>query len=430
VVTSSPGVPVKSAHVVATQAATGLTTASAITDQNGSYRIAGLSPGSYRVFVEPLDGPAQMSSLSSFFQNGNNNFATTFLSNPVTLSTAEVGNVNVQVSAPATANLQFIGVGANQGAVTLPSSIRRGTDTSINLGGVTLSGPVTFSSPKITLRNPVRTSGNFQVADVRVAADASPGATDIYFGSAAFAGGLIVAVNPQVPAAGIVDAAAFNRNTTPPHFAPGSMISIFGQDMAEGTAAADRIPLPTQLAGVSVQVGDRWAPLYYVSPGQINAMIPFETSGTTAAVTVVTETGRQPAGPAVTLTLGAAAPRIFITNASGQGAILNGSRSYVLVDEKNPSQATDVLVIFCMGLGKVRGDLPSGLPSNGEVAQEQVQATIGGRMAEVLFAGLSPGFVGLYQVNAVVPSGVTPGRAEVVLITATGASNKALISVQ
>jgi uncharacterized protein (TIGR03437 family) len=128
--------------------------------------------------------------------------------------------------------------------------------------------------------------------------------------------------------------------------------------------------------------------------------------------------------------LGAAAPRIFMTNAQGQGAILNGSRNYVLVDETNPTKATDVLVIFCMGLGKVQGDLPSGLPSNAEVAQTQVQATIGGRAAEVLFSGLAPGFVGLYQVNAVVPSGVTPGRAEVILSTPAGASNRALISVQ
>ncbi len=426
VVTNTSGTPVKSAHVVATQAVTGLTTASAITDEKGGYRIAGLQPGTYRVFVEPLDGPVQMSSLSSFFQNGNNNFATTFLSNPVTVSTAEVGNVNVQVSVPAAANLQFVGVGSG-GAGTLPASIRRGIDTSVNLGGVSLSGSVSFSSPKITQRNPLRTSGNFQIADVRVAADAPLGPTDVYFGSSSFTGGLIVTVNPQVSAAGIVDGAAFNRNTTPPHFAPGSMISIFGQDLAEATSTADRTPLPTQLAGVSVQVGDRWAPLYYVSPTQINAMIPFETSGATAAVTVVT--GRQTASAAVTLTLGASAPRVF-ANAQGQGAILNGSRNYVQVDEGNPAKAGDVVVIFCIGLGKVQGDLASGLPSNGEAALAQVQATIAGRAAQVIFSGLAPGFVGLYQVNAFVPSGVPPGRAEVVLSTAAGVSNKTLISVQ
>ena len=431
-VTGPTGAPVKSAHVVATDIASGITMVSAISDKDGSYRITGLPPGMYRVFAEPLDIPVQLASLSSYYQDGSTNFGTAVFSSPVTVGAAatsaargaDVTGVNFQVPPPGAANLQFIGVGT--GAGTLPVGIRRGIDSSVILGGVSLTGNVAFSSPKIAARNPLRTSGNFQILDVRIAADAALGTTDVSFGSSTFTGGLIVTPNPVVAAGGIVDNAAFNVGTAPPHFAPGTVISIFGQDLATGTATFDRAPLPTQLAGVSVQVGDRLAPLYYASPTQIVAMIPFETSGSSVAVTVVEE-GRT-AGAATNLTLGSSAPRIIGSN--GQGAILNATRNYVLADSGNPAQTGDVLAIYCIGLGKVQGDLASGLPSNGEPALATVQATIGGRPAQVLFAGLAPGFVGLFQVNAAIPSGVAPGRAEVVLSSAAGTSNNTMISVQ
>jgi uncharacterized protein (TIGR03437 family) len=440
-VSTTSGTPVKSAHVVATDAATGITTASAITDKDGAYRVAGLPPGNYRVFSEPLDGPVQMASLSSYYQDGNNNFATSFFAGEVTVSpaapanispgnaaaaasNAEATNVDIQVATPATANLQFIGTGNS--ASSLGTTIRRGVDTNVNLLGMSLTGNLSFSSPKITQRNPVRTSGTTQISDVRIASDAALGTTDVYFGTTSFTGGLVVTVNPVVAAGGIVDNAAFNRNTSPPHFAPGTVIAIFGQDLAGATATFDRAPLPTQLAGVSVQVGDRWAPLYFVSPNQIVAMIPFETSGSSVAVTVVAE-GRT-SSAATMLTLGASAPRILESN--GQGAIRNASQNFVLADAGNPAKAGDALAIYCIGLGKVQGNLASGLAASGEPTLAQVQATIGGKPAQVLFAGLAPGFVGLFQVNALVPSGIPPGRAEVVLSTADGTSNRTSISVQ
>ncbi len=432
-VTDISGTPVKSAHVVATDASTGITTGSALTDQNGNYRIVGLPSSSYRVFAEPLDGPVALASMPGIFRDGNNNFVTTFLPNRVDVTGGDANNINIRITTPAAMNLGFIGVAVGCGATGLAKSIRRGIDTSITLAGTNLSGDVRFSSPKITLRTPVRQCGSSQqtvffTADVRVASDAPLGPTDIYFGSSSFTGGLIVTVSPQVPSAGIVDAAAFNRNTSPPHFAPGSIISIFGQDLAEGVAVADSVPLPTQLAGVSVLVGNRLAPLYYVSPTQINAMIPLETTGTSVPVSVVV--GNESRGAPVTLTLGTSAPRIFMTNAQGQGAILNGSRNYVLVDQSNPASASDVVVIFCAGLGKVQGDLATGLASNGERTQEAAQVTISGRPAQVQFSGLAPNFVGLYQVNAVVPGGLTPGRVDVVMSTSAGTSNRASISVQ
>ena len=141
---------VKSAHVVATNTTTGVTTASATSDQDGSYRIVGLPAGSYQVLAEPLDGPVMLLNLSGFFQDGNAVFETSFLTNPVTVASSEVSGVDIEVAMPTTiANLTRVGLLSGNtfflGAV--PISVPRGTDSSIVLDGDNLTGLASFSSP-------------------------------------------------------------------------------------------------------------------------------------------------------------------------------------------------------------------------------------------------------------------------------------------
>jgi uncharacterized protein (TIGR03437 family) len=100
-----------------------------------------------------------------------------------------------------------------------------------------------------------------------------------------------------------------------------------------------------------------------------------------------------------------------------------------------PASTGDVLTIYCSGLGAV-----TNTPTTGAVAgsgatlstvQGTVSVTIGGKSASVLFAGLSPGFIGLYQVNVQVPTGVASGNAVPVIITTANLnSNTAAIAVQ
>jgi uncharacterized protein (TIGR03437 family) len=122
-------------------------------------------------------------------------------------------------------------------------------------------------------------------------------------------------------------------------------------------------------------------------------------------------------------------------SAPAQGAILNGSNNYVLVDPFNPASVGDVIVIYCTGLGATTPSVPSGTaaPSspNSALANIMPTVTIGTMPALVDFAGLAPGFVGLYQVNAHVPAGVTSGSQVPVLITSAGTtSNLATIAVK
>jgi minor extracellular serine protease Vpr len=166
-------------------------------------------------------------------------------------------------------------------------------------------------------------------------------------------------------------------------------------------------------------------------PGQIK--IPVELAGqpqATLAATLYAQTGA-----AQTVNLATFAPAIFTMNArgSGQGAILDASNH--LVDSSNPATpGSTVLQIFCTGLGPVSNQPRTGSPApltSPAYTTFTPTVTIGGVAADVSFSGLAPGYVGLYQVNARVPAGLTAGLAVPVVISMQGAaSNTVTIAVE
>ena len=167
-------------------------------------------------------------------------------------------------------------------------------------------------------------------------------------------------------------------------------------------------------------------PLILVTAGQINAQLPAELTDTgTATLTVVSNL--QSSTPAAQVTLQTTSPGIFTINSqgSGDGAILHANNS--LVTAANPAKAGETVVIFCTGLGATNPPVPSGTAAKGEVTISIPTVTIGGANARVDFSGLAPGFVGLYQVNAVVPGGIT-GSSKVI-ITSAGNSSRADVTM-
>jgi uncharacterized protein (TIGR03437 family) len=128
-----------------------------------------------------------------------------------------------------------------------------------------------------------------------------------------------------------------------------------------------------------------------------------------------------------------AQPGIFTKDASGQGqgSIVFATASTVIyADAAQPATAGDFLSIYCTGLGPVQGNVPPGTAvtvATPTIATATV--TIGGVNANVLYAGLAPGFPGLYQVNVQVPSGVTPGSAVPVIITISGQSSPSNVTI-
>jgi uncharacterized protein (TIGR03437 family) len=226
--------------------------------------------------------------------------------------------------------------------------------------------------------------------------------------------------------------------------APGSIVSLFGQNFtasATTSHSAVSLPLPTKLGGVRVLIGEKEAPLFYVGSGQVNAQVPAELpADRRLQVQVETDGVASAPEPLQTVTN---QPGVFTLDpkyGKQQGAILvaNTDRLAMRQTPGVPSEPVGrggYISIFCTGLGATDPPVPSGQagPSSGPPALVKlpVSVTIGAQSAAVSFAGLAPGLVGVYQVNALVPAGVTPGDEVPVVITQGGAqSNTVTIAVR
>lgn len=167
-------------------------------------------------------------------------------------------------------------------------------------------------------------------------------------------------------------------------------------------------------------IGAQELPLIFVSDGQINAVLPYDLAANTRQQVVVRR-GTSYTTP-VTVTLTLAEPGVFTRDSSGEGQGLVFDASFRFVDATNPAHAGEILVIYTTGLGEVVPPIPAGTPAPVDSLRptaSPVTVTIGGVNApQVLFAGLAPGFTGLYQVNVVVPEGVTPGADVPIIISA------------
>lgn len=217
---------------------------------------------------------------------------------------------------------------------------------------------------------------------------------------------------PQIAAGGIVNGASFAGNAP---VAPGSYVSIFGSKLKSGQSGSGVL-----VAGVE-------AFTTFVGDNQINVQIPYETAVNTTQQALVLR-GNSYSAPQA-FTVAAAAPGVFTVPANSQGLafIADSSGRQTLADASNPTKAGDALVIYCTGLGQVSPPVASGAPAPFTQLSSTVlpvTATIGGVSGNVFFSGLTPGFVGLYQVNVTVPAGVAPGSQVPVVLTAAGQSSK------
>lgn len=229
---------------------------------------------------------------------------------------------------------------------------------------------------------------------------------------------------PFFASGAVVSAATFSTDAV---VSPGSLASLFGTNLAKSTASAvfSAGVLPTTLAGTQVLVNEIPAPLLYVSPTQINFQLP-AVGGTSAAVVVVSNGIRS---LPVAVSLAAVVPGIFTAGATSQGAVLNEDSS--LNSAQNPAVAGSVIQIYATGLGATNPAVPSGQPAGTSPLSLTVQmpiVLIGGVAAEVQFSGLAPGTVGLYQVNARVPT-ATAASPSVPLQIQSGGRTSNLVTI-
>jgi uncharacterized protein (TIGR03437 family) len=206
--------------------------------------------------------------------------------------------------------------------------------------------------------------------------------------------------------------------------APGGLISIYGENLSAVQMAATT-PVGTQLGDACLGVNGLPIPLLYVSPGQINAQLPFGISGN-ATLTIHAQGGTsnnyqfsvQPTAPSVFLN-GSAGPQ------TGLAAVVRDSNGQ-LVTPTNPVHPKDVLTIYLTGMGQTSPAVGTGQPAPANplaLAAVQPVVTLGGAALTVGYAGMTPGEIGVYQIVATVPwTGVSTGLAVPLTIAQGGAS--------
>jgi uncharacterized protein (TIGR03437 family) len=208
---------------------------------------------------------------------------------------------------------------------------------------------------------------------------------------------------PTINTGGIVDAASFQ-----PGLARGGIASLFGTSLSSQTEAAAQTPLPTSLAGARVLVDGVPAPLFFVSPNQINFQMPFEAPRDGVAQVSVENAGvRSATAPAVLAPYG---PAVFANPATGEPIATRPDGS--LITAAAPAQPGDALILYVTGIGDLNNSPASGAPAAADPLSQALvlpQVTVAGVPVHVFFAGLTPEFVGLGQINIQLPAELAGG---------------------
>lgn len=223
---------------------------------------------------------------------------------------------------------------------------------------------------------------------------------------------------------GVFNAASY----VPPGYpvSPGGFVALFGT--ALGTAAQATIPFPNTLGETSLTVNGVNAPIYAVTANQINAVVPYEVTGTTATF-IATVNGAQ--SNAVTVPLAPTAPGVFSVSANGLGAGAITHADNSVVTESNPAHPSEVVQVYLTGLGAVNPAVANGTAAPFKplaTATAPVTVTVGGvPVTDIQFHGLSPGLASLYQLNIRIPASTPSGPQMVSVQTADGSTD--LVSV-
>ena len=212
------------------------------------------------------------------------------------------------------------------------------------------------------------------------------------------------------------------------------LISIFGSNLAPEAATLTQTDvvnnqLPTTLGGTCVRSGTSNWGLYYVSPGQINALTGDVPTSGTVQLSVITNCGtaNEVASTAVNVTVAAASPEFlyFVPSTDGQdpvaaveaaGGAYVGNPGLIASTTFAPARAGDVLTAYGVGWGPTASSVSVGsIPSAPALLASAYSLTLGGMPVNVSYAGLAPGEAGLYQINFIVPVGLDAGNQPLVL---------------
>jgi len=222
---------------------------------------------------------------------------------------------------------------------------------------------------------------------------------------------------------------------------PGLITSLFPQGgrFAQEEKVFDTVPLPTELADTQVLLNNNPVPLFFVGPGQVNFVMPMgaPSSGTAELQVVRKSTGQILA--AGTVPMNVAAPGMFTQNSNGSGQIAALNEDGTVNSPNNPAPRGTIISLFGTGQGMVPGAPPDGALVEGEIRTPEMPRVVIGTDyvpdSNVLFSGLAPQLVGVWQINVRIPSSVAPGNAVAVTVSyrsqfSSDATRRTTISVR
>jgi uncharacterized protein (TIGR03437 family) len=201
----------------------------------------------------------------------------------------------------------------------------------------------------------------------------------------------------------------------------GSVATIFGSNLANTTASASTVPLPYSLGGITVTVNGTTAPLWYVSPTQVNFEVPADAKAGQASIVVGS-------APSFAFTIPQAAPGIF---AYGSNRAIAVNRDNSLTDSNHPAAPGSAITVYLTGIGPLDNPVATDTQAPAQPlsrATLPASAIIGGQNAPISFLGLTPGGIALAQANLTVPS-LASGDYPVAITIGGVTSNAPLISV-
>jgi uncharacterized protein (TIGR03437 family) len=235
-----------------------------------------------------------------------------------------------------------------------------------------------------------------------------------------------VFVNPQ----GIINAAGNAPVGNP--ISPGEFIAIYGSGLAPQTLTATP-PYPASLGGVSVSIGGFPAPIYLVSSGQINCLVPYEAS-TASGSTAIVVTNNGAFSNSVNAPIAPTSPGVFSNDLTGTGDGAITHASGVLVSSASPAAAGETLVIYLTGLGALQNPIVDGQAPNPEGADNSVvpvQIEVDGVASpKVSYAGINPVYPGLYQIDFVVPTIPDHGEVSLLIVAGNAATQEVTLFAQ
>jgi uncharacterized protein (TIGR03437 family) len=221
-----------------------------------------------------------------------------------------------------------------------------------------------------------------------------------------------------------VNAASFQ-----PPLARCGLASLFGTNLADTTAWASSLPLPTTLGGAQVLVNGVAAPLIYASPSQINFQVPCEVPLNGAVGIYVTNSSGMSSAQAATIAPYAPGVFTYWPTATAQYPAIVHYVDNSYVTPNKPASPGEILIVYATGVGNLNHMPVTGAASPASPLSQAVDlptVTVGGAAASVSFAGLTPGLVGLVQINIQLPSTYPAGSSLPLVVSFAGAAGPAV----